>query len=308
MSYSHQVKDELAREWPGRTCCRAAELSAIIRMDGRLHLLGSGRQALRLSTENAAVARASLRLLSDLFGLGGEVTVRRSKLNGANNYSVYIGEQPSLIQAFNELGILDDSLSLRQDVPGRLVRKSCCAAAYLRGLFLGGGFVSSPKGKYHLELMTGNKELSGEIVQLMARFELKAGLIEKRGHYTIYLKQAQAIVDFLALIGAHSALLDWEDTRTLKEVRAKVNRLVNCDTANLSRAVRAAQEQLQDIAKIEAGLGVAKLPQALREIARARQANPQANLSELGNACVPKLTKSATYHRVRRLQTVAAKL
>ena len=145
MSFSNQVKDELAHQWPGKRCCRAAELSAMIRMDGSLHLLGGERFALHLSSENAAVARLSLRLLGDLYGITGKVTVRRSKLSNANNYLVYVDWQPGLGQALNELGVLDDSFHLRQDVPGRLVRQSCCAVAFLRGLFLGGGFISSPK-------------------------------------------------------------------------------------------------------------------------------------------------------------------
>src|SRR3990172_2468984 len=200
MSFSNQVKDELAHQWPGKRCCRAAELSAMIRMDGSLHLLGGERFALHLSSENAAVARLSLRLLGDLYGLSGKVTVRRSKLSNANNYLVYVDWQQLLRQALNELGILDDSLKLRQDVPGRLVKQSCCAVAYLRGLFLGGGFISNPKGQYHLELLTDNYVLAQTIERLLARFEIKSGLAERRGYHAVYMKQAQAIVDFLALI------------------------------------------------------------------------------------------------------------
>jgi DNA-binding protein WhiA len=307
MSFSHQVKDELAHQWAGRRCCRAAELAAIIRMDGRLHLRGGNRYALHLAAENAAVTRKSLRLLSDLYNLPGQITVRRSRLSRANNYLIYV-ENPGLSQALNELGVLDDSLNLRSDVPGRLVKSNCCAAAYIRGSFLGGGFVSSPRGQYHLELTIDNPEVARTGRELLSRFDIDARIIEKGSRYTLYLKQAQAIVDFLALVGAYSATLAWEDVRTVKDVRANVNRLVNCDTANLNKAVRAAMEQIRDIMKIDKAVGLGRLPRALEEIAQARLDHPQANLVELGEACEPKLTKSAAYHRVRRLQAYAAKL
>lgn len=308
MSFSNQVKDELAHQWPGRKCCRIAELSAMIRVDGSLHILGSDRYSLHLSTDNAPVARKCMRLFGDLYGLSGKAAVRRSKLSKANNYLVYIDWQPSLGQALNELGILNDSLNLRQDVPGRLVKQNCCAVSYLRGLFLGSGFVGNPKGQYHLELLTDNLSLAETMGRLLARFNIKSALIERRGHYSVYMKQAQSIVDFLALIGAYAALLAWEDVRILKGIRESVNRLVNCDTANSNKAVVAALEQLSDIKKIEDSIGIAGLPSALREIARARQINPQASIKELGEACRPALTKSAAYHRVRRLREFAKKV
>lgn len=277
-------------------------------MDGSLHLLGGDRYALHLSTESAAVARKSLRLMNDLFGLTGEVTVRRSKLSKANNYLVYIDWQRSLAQALNELGVFDDTFSVRQDVPGRLVKKTCCAIAYLRGLFLGGGFVSDPKGQYQLELATNNQAVAETCLGLLNRFEIRANVHERRGYHAVYIKQAQAIVDFLALVGAHTALLKWEDVRIFKDVRSKVNRLVNCDTANLNKAVTAALGQLSDIAKIESAYGLDRLPAALREIAGVRVANPEANLKELAAMCRPSLTKSAAYHRLRRLKELAATL
>jgi cell division protein WhiA len=308
LSFSNEVKDELSHQWPGRRCCRSAELSAIIRMDGSLHLLGGERYALHMTTENAAVARKGLRLLSRLYGLSGEVTIRRSKLSRANNYLVYINSQPPLEQALNELGILDDRLNLRQDVPRRLVRNDCCAIAYIRGLFLAGGSISNPKSHYHLEMVTDNYVLARTIEELLVRFNIKAKVVERRGSYAVYLKKGQAIVDLLALIGAHTALLKWEDVGTLKNVRSSVNRLVNCDTANLNKAVKASLEQLSDIAKIDSLMGLASLPPALREVAEIRQNNPQMNIKELGLACNPQLTKSAVYHRIRRLRQVASRL
>ncbi len=307
-SFSHQVKEELAHQWSGKRCCRTAEFAALVRVDGRLHLHGNDRFSLQMNSENAAVTRRSLRLMTDLYGVSGEISVRRSRLSQANNYQLYIVERPEMGQILNELGVLNDSLSLQADIPGRLIRSDCCAAAFVRGFFLGGGFVSHPQGQYHLEMVTESLSLAVTAQELLARFDIRARMIEKQNRYTVYLKKAQAIVDSLALIGAYSATLAWEDTRTVKEVRSNVNRLVNCDTANLKKVVKAAMEQIADIAKIDESIGLANLPSGLQEIAQVRLSYPQANLVELGEACQPRLTKSAAYHRIRRLKEYAAKL
>lgn len=306
MTFTAQVKNELAHHIAREKSCQVAELSAIIRMDGSLHLQGPpGRLALHISTENAATARKVLRLLSENFKLKGEVTIRRWRLKNANNYLVFIPEQPQLGQSLNELGILDDSLNIRYDILPRLVRINSCAAAYLRGLFLGGGSVSDPAGDYHFELVTDNYRLAADSKSLMERLGLNPKILTRKKNFAVYLKSADQIIQCLALIGAHTALLKWEDIRIKKEVRANVNRLVNFDTANLNKTVDAAISQLSDIDIIEEGFGLEKLPRALADVARARRAHPNVNIKELGEACDPPLSKSAVYHRLRRLHALA---
>jgi len=309
MSFSSQVKNELAHRASRKNCCQVAELSAIIRMDGSLAKSSSSRgYALRLSMENAAVARRVIKLFAGIFALHAVVTVRRSRLNKRNNYLVEIKEDPKLSQTLNELGILDDSLTVRYDITPRLTRKSCCAAAYLRGLFMGGGFVSNPDGGYHFEIVTDNNKLANDAKALMERFNLSPKILSRKHNLRIYLKGADQIIQLLALIGAHNALLKWEDKRIIKGMRASVNRLVNCDTANLNKAVEAALSQLRDIALIEEKMGIDKLPQGLAELANTRLAYPQASIRELGEVCQPPLSKSAVYHRLRRLRLVADNL
>lgn len=285
-----------------------AELSAIIRMDGSLHLLGQDRYALQLSTENAAMARKVLRLLAELFDIHGEVTVRRSKLSGANNYLVFIPWQPRLVQALAELGVMSDSLSIRHDVAPRLVQRRCCAVAFVRGLFLGGGFVGDPVGEYHLELVTGNYFLAETAQTLLRRFGLSPKVTERRQQFAVYVKDGETIAQILAQMGASSAFLKWEDVRILKAMRSSVNRLVNCDTANLNKLIEAALAQLSDIAVIETEMGLGALSKGLHEVAVARLAYPQASVKELGEACEPQLSKSAVYHRIRRLRVLASSL
>jgi DNA-binding protein WhiA len=309
MSFASEVKNELARFQPSKKCCQLAELSAILRMDGSFHILGKGLYAFHTLTENAAVARKTFRLLSGLFDVDSEVIVRRKRTLGkGNEYLIYIPSQAHLIQVFNETGILDDQMRIRYDVLPRLVRKNCCAAAYLRGAFLGGGSVSSPQKNCHFELVTDNKRLSDDLRRLLIQFQLNAKISSRKRNYAVYIKGSDEIIRFLALVGAHSSLFKWEDAKILKSIRNQVNRLVNCETSNSDKAVEAAQSQINDINLIKEVFGLDWLTDGLREIAQARLDNPEVAIRELGEMCDPPLSKSAAYHRLRRLHQLANRL
>lgn len=309
MTFSTKVKNELARALSSRRCCRLAELSAILHTDGTLHLQGEHQFAFHTSTENAAIARKTVRLLSELFGIKVELTVERSILHRSNNYLIYLKPQPKLNQMLNEAGILSDTLVLNYGIAKRTVRSSCCAASYLRGAFLGRGFVSDPRrGDYHFEITTDAQQLALDLRDLMARFRLGAKVSERPKDFQVYLKDSDQIVLLLTLVGAFSSLLEWEDVRILRELRNQVNRLVNCDTANLSKTVEAAMTQLENISLIDEEMGLSNLPRSLREAALTRKAYPEASIEELGEYCQPPLSKSAVYHRLRRLNIIAESL
>ncbi|MDP2212155.1 MAG: DNA-binding protein WhiA [Candidatus Aquicultor sp.] len=308
MAFSTQVKNELAKLQPKRGCCMRAEVSAIIHMDGTLHLLGDGRLALDVATENAAAARLLYKYLTDEFSLKVESIVRRSVLHKVNNYLIHIPDQPAITQALNEIAIIDDRSRYVQGILPRIVKRDCCAVAYLRGAFLGGGFVSDPKRDYHFELATDNEGLAADLMSLINRLGLHAKISERQRNFAVYLKDSEEIAKMLVLIGAHTALLEWEDQRILKEMRGQVNRLVNCDTANVNKAVSAAAEQLDHIKAIDSNIGLENLPLSLQEFARARVEYPYASLRELGELFDPPLSKSAIYHRVRRLSKLAKSL
>lgn len=309
MSFSAEVKSELAKLLPKRGCCQRAEASAIVRMDGSLHILGNERFALDISTENAAVARLLYKYLTDTYNLKVESIVRKSILHKVNNYLIHIPDQETITQALNELGILDDHMALTSGIMKRIVRSDCCAVAYLRGAFLGGGFISNPvKGDYHFELATDNAEFASDLQALINRFNLNAKISDRKKNLAVYIKDSEEILQFLALIGAYNALFKWEDERIIKEMRSQVNRLVNCDTANLNKAVNAAREQIDDIETIDSKLGLKKLPPSLQEFARVRVEYPYVSLRELGELFDPPLSKSAVYHRARRIAQLAKSL
>lgn len=305
MSFSAEVKEELSRVESRHLCCQKAELAALARIEGTLHILGQERFRLELATETAPVARKAIKLLRALYGLKTELTVRRSILHKTNNYLITVPDQPGSLQALNELGILDDSMRLATGILHRVVRKNCCAIAYLRGAFLGGGFVANPQGDFHFELTADSEKIAEDLATLMRRFEIDPKITQRRGLYTVYLKGAEPILMFLALAGAHGALLKTENVRVVKSMRNQVNRLVNAETANVSKAADAALAQIEAIELLEETVGLESLPPALRDFARLRLEHQDVSLRELGELADPVLSKSAVYHRVRRLEELA---
>ena len=308
MSFTAEVKEELARVVNVRPCCALAELSALIRVEGTLHYTGNERFRLEVATETAPVARKAIKLLHGVYDLTTELTVRRSVLHKSNNYLITVVSQPALAPSLIGLGILDESHAPVYTVPAWLVKKDCCAVAYLRGTFLGGGFVADPHGDFHFELTAESEQVADDLVSLMARFGINARITSRRGTYAVYLKGAEPIVTFLALVGAHRALLRTEDVRILKEMRNDVNRLVNAETANLQKTAAAAAEQVAVVRAIDRARGLDGLPPALREIAYLRLDYPDVSLRELGEMADPPLSKSAVYHRIRRLEELAAEV
>jgi DNA-binding protein WhiA len=307
VSFTAEVKDELSRIEPKRSCCSKAELAALVRVEGTLHISGPDRYRLEVATETAPVARTVIKLLHGLYGLKTELTVRRSVLHKTNNYLITVPTQPKLGVALGELGVLGEG-GLSLGIDPKLVKKDCCAIAYLRGAFLGGGFVADPHGDFHFELTAETEQLAEDLVRLMGRFHVEARVAKRRGTYAVYLKGAEPIVTFLALVGAHRALLRTEDVRIIKSMRNDVNRLVNAEIANQQKTADAAMGQIEAIELLDSHVGFENLPPALRELAELRIANPDVSLRELGELADPPLTKSAVYHRVRRIEELAEEI
>lgn len=304
MAFATEVKEELAHVAARNTCCRRAELSAIAKIDGTLHVV-DGEYGFEIASGSAAVARVAVGSLHDLYQLKTRVIPRRSVLRGTANYLVEIEPQAALVQALNELGIIDDRSRVVYGILPRLVRRRCDQAAFLRGAFLAGGFVAHPGANAHLELTSTTDELAQDLGGLLVKMGLSARLSRRRNLFTVYLKGRSHVARFLAIVGAFRGVLALEDAAVLKEVKAEVNRLVNCDTANVAKAVAAAAAQIKAIRELEAAGLLSRLPCALREAAEARLEYPEATLTELGQLMVPRLSKSAVYHRLRRLEAIA---
>ena len=188
--------------------------------------------------------------------------------------------------------------------------KKCCKRSYLRGAFLAGGSVNNPEtSSYHLEIFSLYKEHSEALCELMNSFDLNAKTLERKKGYMTYLKEAEKITDFLIIIGANNAMLKFEDIRILRDMRNSVNRLVNCETANLNKTIGASVRQVENIKYIQGTVGLDVLPEKLREIAELRVAHQDVTLKELGEMVSSgPISKSGINHRLRKVDAIAEKI
>lgn len=312
MSFSSRTKGELARINLNEKCCQLAELAALVRMCGSLHLQGHKKLSFDLTTENAAVARKTFRIIKRLFSFHAEIIVRRNtRLKKNNHYLVSINHLSGSEDILEKIGILKrdgNFLDIDINIPKDIVTKKCCKRAYLRGAFLGAASISDPEKTYHLEFVTNSIKHSKGLESLLNTFDLKAKTIKRKESYVVYLKEGDKIIDLLNIIGAHKALLDIENIRILKSMRNSVNRVVNCETANLTKVVNAAIRQINKIEFIKQTVGLHKLPDNLREVAETRLNNREASLKELGKMLSIPIGKSGINHRLRKIEEFADKL
>ncbi len=306
MSFSSEVKNELARLASLNSCCLVAELSALFRMGGSIVMRGLNI-GVDFATENAALARRVLQMSKKRFKLPLEVVVTRSRrLRKNNRYLIRVtpGQETRTVMA--ALGVLpgDEGAELVKNI----LQASCCRKAFLRGAFLAGGSVSRPLGDYHLELVSQSNELAALIVKMMKSFSLPAKMTDRKGDYIVYLKEGGAIISFLSLVGAHTALLEFENVRIVKEMRNQVNRVVNCETANLGKVVKAALKQVAAIKYIEEKAGLGILAPSLREAAELRLEHQEAPLSELAELAAGQIGKAGMNHRLKKIEQFAQKM
>lgn len=176
---------------------------------------------------------------------------------------------------------------------------------FLRRVFLLNGSIIDPEKEYHLEILSDSKELATTICDVMHEFGISAKVFEKKYNYATYVKEAESIALFLNVIGAHMALLNFENVKVMHEMNNQINRIVNCETANLSKIVNAAVRQIEAINKIKDSIGLINLPEGLREIAELRLKNPDMGLEELGKLLSKPLGKSGVNHRFKRIEEIA---
>ncbi|EEL85354.1 DNA-binding protein WhiA [Bacillus cereus] len=307
MSFASETKKELTN-LEMKECCEKAELSALLRMNGSLSF-SNRRLSIDIQTENAAIARRIYTLLKKGYDVTVELLVRKKmRLKKNNVYIVRLVEKSREILA--DLRIVRDDFSLIRNISPELIEKKCCKRSYLRGAFLAGGSVNNPEtSSYHLEIFSLYKEHNDAICELMNGFDLNSKTLERRKGYITYLKEAEKITEFLNIIGAHNALLRFEDIRIVRDMRNSVNRLVNCETANLNKTIGAALRQIENIRYIDETVGLDILPDKLREIAQLRRDYQDVTLKELGEMVSGgKISKSGINHRLRKIDDIAEKL
>lgn len=311
-----------------------AEIAGFLRASGSIRLTG-GSFAIVASTESAAVARHFKVLIETYFrnkvelAIGGSLRPGNQGKRGRNTYYINIRPDEKSMQILRETGMIliregDDYFS--DGIYQPVVRSKCCKRAYLRGMFLSCGTMSDPRKSYHLEFVLDKEQSAMDLRKLIGSFDdLSASVTGRGGNYVVYMKKAAYISDMLGIIGASSAMLEFESIRVNKGMHGEVMRIINCDNANVDRTLSAAEEQrswLAAIASAEIGRepeageltdplsvfwseGLRHLAPQLKEAAYLRLYKPEASLTEIGESLTPPVGKAAISKRFAKLRALA---
>ena len=301
MSFSGQIKEELAQVISSPRHCQLAELAALVQFCGHIEEDGS----LLVQSENPLVIRKCFTLLKKTFKIEA---VAKNQMQ-TQNYRLFVTGEDAF-RVLEALKICDTAghLMMRHLTDPVLIKNSCCKRAYLRGCYMAVGSMSDPYKSYHLELVCGLQAQAEQLLKILHDFSLDAKMIVRKKYYVVYMKEGENIADFLNITEAHKALMEFENTRIYKGMRNMVNRKVNCEAANITKTVNAATRQVEDIRLIREKMGLEGLPEPLRQMAYVRLENPQASLGELGKLLDPPVGKSGVNHRLRKLGELAKEL
>ncbi len=282
MSFSSDVKEELAGVIPQARHCRIAELSAIMHLAGQIGI-SEGEVTIGFNAFGEALIKKGFTLLEITFNIGKSLRSSDSEFE-------------SLIRC---LGDLNDPVN------ELILKNTCCKRAFLRGAFLASGSVSDPDKGYHLEFVCEDASKADQIIRLCRDFEVGARKTTRRSETVVYVKEGEMIGELLSVMGAQNSYMDFENRRIYKDVSNTVNRRVNCETSNIRKTVTAASRQLDDIRFLEEHGFLDDLPEPLREAAYGRLEHPDATLAELGALMDPPVGKSGINHRLLRLSDIA---
>lgn len=291
MSFSSDVKAELCRASLDRPCCAKAEAYGAL-------LYGNtfSPREVKLITESESFAQRLPALLKSAFGLAFD----RLPGPGERKYIFQLSNQEKIHHIIDIFGF-DSKQSPVIHINFGLLEEECCRAAFLRGAFLAGGSVTEPSKRYHLELVTSHAQASREMLALLTDMGRQPGQTVKNGSQVTYFKSSDQIEEILTLMGAPVSAMALMNAKAEKELRNGVNRRVNCEAANLDKAVDAAQEQLEAIRRLYALDRVEGLNAALKETIVLRETFPELTLSQLAEEFEPPITKSCLNHRLRKL-------
>ncbi|HIR49735.1 MAG TPA: DNA-binding protein WhiA [Candidatus Avoscillospira avicola] len=291
MSFCAQVKQELCKLPPSRSCCAVAESYGVL-----LFCNTFSPRSVRIVTESRDFAQRLPRLFQKAFGL----TFDQMPESDQGKQIFTVDDARKIRHIYDVFG-LEAATNVALQVNLGILEEDCCRAAFLRGAFMAGGSVTDPEKRYHLELATSHLRVSREVRTLMDEMGFAPKCIDRAGSHVLYFKQSDLIEDFLTTLGAPVCAMGIMEAKVEKDLRNGVNRRVNCETANLGKAVDAAQEQLAAIRRLEERGLFQDLPDKLRQTAQLRRENPEATLLELAQSMDPPVSKSAINHRMRKL-------
>ena len=312
MSFSSDVKKEIASYIPAARHCRIASLAALLRCIGRFEKDPDGEYRLYLNEDNREALRKSFTLVRKTINIS-TVSCKPAKGESREQRGWIQAEIPSdtVKELAQKTGMCDSDGNLLEEnsliVVPELLKRSCCRRNYLGTLFLCCGSVSNPRKEYHLEWSCASTEQASQLQEILLSFGKEAKVVLRKKFNVVYFKDSTDIVDLLNLMGATVSMMEMENQRILKDLRNSVNRRVNCEAANIGKTVSASRKQINDILFLEKSGILRTLPESLRKMAELRMQYPDTPLRELGDLAVPPIGKSGVNHRLRRLTEIAQK-
>ena len=295
MSFSSRAKGELCRAPITRRCCAQSECYGLFLYANRFDAAEA-----RIVTESEDLAAR----LPQLLWKGFHLSFDRLPEPGSGKRVFSICE-PGKLAALSAAFGYDLSSAVAHHINFAVLEEDHCRTSFFRGAFLAGGSVTDPVKAYHLELATSHLSVGREMVTLLREAGFEPKSVTRGGNHMVYFKQSEAIADLLTAMGAPVAAMELMNAKAEKDLRGGVNRRVNCDAANLDKAVEAAQTQIEAIRKLERRMALEELPPKLAEAARLRLDNPDLTLTELAALCSPPITKSSLSHRLKKLAELA---
>ena len=295
MSFSSEVKKEIATLYGADRHCHVAELAALLNLCGRIDCEG-GTYRITFRADNTYVSAKILKLLQTQFNY-----------MCAKDAAHYVVADDNVVeQILWATGLLDkQSGALARRIDPLVVNRPCCKRAFIRGSFLGGGSVSRPEKSYHLEFLAVGQDYAQQLMDVLQSFDIEPKQVVRKGSELVYFKKSEEISDVLKIIGANMALMEFENQRVAKDVDNTINRVANCLAVNADKTVVAAVKQMEDINFIRTTKGLESLPPQLQEIAEVRLNNQISSLKEIGEMLNPPIGKSGVNHRLRRISSIA---
>lgn len=311
MSFSAQVRAELAQNIPGARHCRIAGLAAILDCIGEFRPDPDGSLRLFVEADNRDAVRKCFTLIKKTISMKTELQPVPAVAKGSHSMVAVPLEPQQVTELAMMLKVVraDGTFRAREEsVSPLLLKKDCCRRSCLADLYLCIGSMSDPQKEYHLEFDCSGDGQADLVRAILREHGIEARVITRKKYRIVYVKESESIIDILNLMGAPVSLMQMENFRILKDLRNNVNRKVNCETANIGKTVNAAQRQIEAIELLEKAGLLRNMSEDLRKTAEVRVEHPDATLKELGELLSPPVSKSAVNHRLRRLSQAADKL
>lgn len=308
MSFSSDLKEELCRVVNHDICCMMSELTGFLITNCNI-VKENNEFTLRMSTENSSAIRRVYSYFKKIYNVTPISNIEKEKTFKDTLFQLRIIDKDALEEIFKNSYInIDVRLQIVIDKKDSIKEKDCCIRSFLRGVFVGAGSITNPNNRYHLEIVANSIENATFINELITEAGLSSKVIKRKRDYVIYLKGAEDISEFLTIIGSNKGKLTFEETRVIKDMRNRINRISNFENANFDKTIDAGLSQIDDIDVIKKNRKFSKLPEGLKQLAKLRLSYKEATLEELGNMLEPKLSRAGVSHRFKKLREIANEL